>query len=76
MMTFQATFLPLSRASKPKMTTTHLTINLIVRTKLLGESESLIKANLTLTPFRDRSLVRLSGGAVTTREEGAYVLSG
>lgn len=57
------------------MPPTHLPIDLVMRREVLGEPEALIKTDLELLPFGDRDLAGgLGGGAVATREEGAYVL--
>ena len=74
-LSLQASFFTFGRASIPKMPSTHLAINLVVRSKVFREAETLIKTDLELLAFGDRDPVGLVGGAVATREESAYVLS-
>lgn len=59
-LTFQAPFLGLSRASKPEMPTPHLFSKLIMSHKLLGVPKVLIQGNLTLVSFRNWGLIRLN----------------
>lgn len=67
-LTLQGPLLGFSRASEPKMASTHFLTELVVGGELLREPKILVETDIALTPFRYRRLIWLHR-AVPFREQ-------